>query len=404
MTASGCAVLGARSQVTRVQDLRIVHGAVSGSQGDRIVVVAIRHPDGTPADFFELDGDGRYSLLVTPGVFRIAAFRDRNADRVRQLDEPAVPLHAGPTVEISAKVQNFGFDGVLPSEADPTFDLAVDLSDPDVNSRHGLGGPPAGTLATLSDDRFSRANANRGLWRPADFLVDPGGGVFFLEPFDEDRTPVLFVHGMGGTPLDFEFLIGQLDRKRFQAWVMQYPSALRLETVADYLMLSLQDLRDGLGLEQVVVVAHSMGGLVSRAALNDLADTDDSDLVPLFVTISTPWSGHAAAASGVERSPVVLPVWRDMKPGSAFLQTLLVTPLPEWMEFQLFFGFEGSRSFRSRSGANDGVVTLASQLAPEAQQQARRLHGFPANHTEILRRDEVAEALNALLVQSREHW
>jgi pimeloyl-ACP methyl ester carboxylesterase len=209
---------------------------------------------------------------------------------------------------------------------------------------------------------------------------------------------------MGGTPLDFEFLIGQLDRKRFQAWVMQYPSALRLETVADYLMLSLQDLRDGLGLDQVVVVAHSMGGLVSRAALNDLADTDDSDLVPLFVTISTPWSGHAAAASGVERSPVVLPVWRDMKPGSAFLQTLLVTPLPEGMEFQLFFGFEGNRSFRSRGGANDGVVTLASQLAPEAQQQARRLQGFPANHTEILRRDEVADALNALLVQSRERW
>jgi pimeloyl-ACP methyl ester carboxylesterase len=400
VSAAGCALIGARSQVARVHDLRIIQGTVSGSEGDPVVAVAIREPEASVEDFFQLDGDGSYMLLVSPGHMRLAAFRDRNGDLVRQRDEPAVVLHPERAVEIRERVRYRGFDGILPRTADPSLDLAVDLSNSDLDTEFGLGGPPAGTLARLSDDRFSRANGDKGLWRPADFLVDPGGGVFFLEPFDPDRTPVLFVHGIAGTPKEFQFLIDELDRESFQPWVLHYPSALRLETVADFLHLSLRDLRDRLGFERVFLVAHSMGGLIARAALDEFREAELADAVPLLVSLSTPWSGHAAAAAGVQRSPVVLPAWRDMKPGSAFLNGLMETPLSEEVEFHLFFGFEGHRAFKGTGGTNDGVVAMASQLAAEAQRDAERLWGFPANHTDILRRHDVAEALNAVLARN----
>ncbi len=63
-----------------------------------------------------------------------------------------------------------------------------------------------GTLASLDDARFSQERAADGLWRPFDFILHAVPGLYFLEPFDPRRTPVLFVHGVSGTPRDFRFL------------------------------------------------------------------------------------------------------------------------------------------------------------------------------------------------------
>jgi pimeloyl-ACP methyl ester carboxylesterase len=371
----GCAVLQAGAQVSRIEELRIV-------------------------DFFVLDGDGKYMLLVSPGTYRVFGFADRNGDRIHQPDEPAAYLEFPPLLDLSERVFNAGFDLTLPAVPGDPPGISIDLSDPDLEANVGFGGSPPGTVAPLSDERFARQNGEKGLWRPVDFMLEGTGGLFFLEPYDSERTPVLFVHGAGGTPRDFTSLIEGLDRERFQAWALFYPSALRLKPLAGFLNLALRDLRARLGFKRVLVVAHSMGGLVVRAFLNKSVAPGDEGWVPLFVSISTPWEGHAAADAGVERSPVVLPSWRDMAPSSVFLSTLFETALPQAVEFHLLFGFEGHRRFRRTGGINDGVVSVASQLAPPAQRDARRLHGFPSNHTEILRNPEVSKVLNALLAAS----
>ena len=59
-------------------------------------------------------------------------------------------------------------------------------------------------MAALSDPRFDRDNGRMGLWEPFDFLLEVGAGVYMLEPYDPSRTPVVFVHGMGGSPREFE--------------------------------------------------------------------------------------------------------------------------------------------------------------------------------------------------------
>jgi pimeloyl-ACP methyl ester carboxylesterase len=400
MCSTGCALLRAGSQVSRIEELRIIAGKVAGSQGDSVVVVALRQPEQRIVDFFVLDGDGKYMLDVSPGSYRVLAFADRNGDRIHQLDEPAAYLTFPPLVDLAERVFNAGFDLTLPAVPGDPPGISIDLADPDLDANVGFGGPPPGTVVPLSDARFARENGEKGLWRPIDFMLERSGGLFFLEPYDAKRTPVLFIHGAGGTPRDFTSLIERLDRERFQAWALLYPSALRLKPLADFLNLALRDLRARLGFKRVLLVAHSMGGMVVRAFLNKSIAPGDEDWAPLFVSISTPWQGHAAAETGVQRSPVVLPSWRDMAPSSVFVRTLFQTPLPKTVEFHLFFGFEGHRRFRRTGGINDGVVAIASQLASQAQRDARRLHGFASDHTEILRNPEVSEILNALLAVS----
>ena len=121
--------------------------------------------------------------------------------------------------------------------------------------------------------------------------------------------------------------------------------------------------------------------------------------IPLFVTISTPWSGHAAAELGVNYSPAVVQVWRDMAPGSAYLKEIFETPLPAETAHHLVFTF--SRKSASFGPSDDQAVTVASQLRREAQKEATRLYGFDDTHIGILLDAEVSALLNRLLAESR---
>jgi pimeloyl-ACP methyl ester carboxylesterase len=146
------------------------------------------------------------------------------------------------------------------------------------------------------------------------------------------------------------------------------------------------------GYSRVVVVAHSMGGLVARAFVNRARTRGD---IALFVTMSTPWQGQAGAALGVEQAPVVAPSWYDMAPDSDFLQSLLAEPLPREIPFHLLFTY-GDPSALIR-GANDGAVTLSSQLDDRAQHQAVQVYGFDVGHGAILRSPAAAAELNRIL-------
>jgi len=81
-----------------------------------------------------------------------------------------------------------------------------------------------------------------------------------------------------------------------------------------------------------------------------------------FVTISTPWGGHAAAASGVDNAPVAVPSWFDMVPGSPFLRSLHGQPLPDSTNYYLLFGHKGDGTRVFNHSNTDGTVTLRSQL------------------------------------------
>ena len=106
--------------------------------------------------------------------------------------------------------------------------------------------------------------------------------------------------------------------------------------------------------KKVVVMAHSMGGLVSRSLVNTVVQKDAKQkLKVLFLTLSTPWGGHQAAQIGADHAPAVIPSWIDMIPNSPFQQELFATPLSDHVNYYLFFSFKGGHN-PFTNGNDDG--------------------------------------------------
>lgn len=125
-------------------------------------------------------------------------------------------------------------------------------------------------------------NATLGLLNPQ--KTDKHRGVFMLEPFDPHRIPVLMVHGLWSSPVTWMPMFNDLRsfdelRKNYQFWFYQYPTGQPFWLSATQMREDLNILRDRLdpdrryeALNQMVLVGHSMGGLVSRMQTLDSKD------------------------------------------------------------------------------------------------------------------------------------
>ncbi|MEI7927258.1 MAG: alpha/beta hydrolase [Verrucomicrobiales bacterium] len=240
-----------------------------------------------------------------------------------------------------------------------------------------------GEVARLDDPRFVATRGEDGLWTPATVAIHSGFGIYFLEPYDPSRTPVLFVHGAAGSPQDWKFAMEKIDRRRYQPWFYFYPSGGRLENAASILNEGIESLHNRYGFERLNVVAHSMGGLVSRRFIVKNAIEDRQDYIRTFLTFSTPWGGHEAAAMGVKWAPAVVPSWRDMEAGSDYLDHLFDQRLAGKVNCHLFYSHRAKRS-AVMPAENDGTVSVASQLRLEAKAEAVSVQGYDEDHVSIL--------------------
>jgi pimeloyl-ACP methyl ester carboxylesterase len=407
---TGCGMLAVKGQQATIDALCVISGHVEAEANvpaPLIVVLARqtgtdpgRRESWTIADHFILEGPGQWQFRASAGSYGLLAFQDLNRDLKAQPGEPYLRLDPDRLFSCAPGERRTDLTLLIPAGGRSRLDETIDISALQVRSfgdqlELSLGQMTAfGEIATLSDARFGPAVAEDGLWRPFDFLIKGGPGVYFLEPYDSSKTPVLFVHGINGTPQNFRTLIDRLDRTRFQPWVYYYPSGGSLSMVADHLTQTMRTLRLRHGFRSFVVVAHSMGGLVSRGFLLRYREGGGGAAVPLFVTIATPWDGHKAAEMGT-KSPVVVRVWTDMAPGSQYLRSLYARD-PNVPHHLLFSFRQGGLSLGE---ANDGTVTVASQLRPEAQQGALRIEGFNETHMSVLESAAVSERLNELLGQ-----
>ena len=109
-------------------------------------------------------------------------------------------------------------------------------------------------------------------------------GLYMLEPYDPDRIPLVFVHGLISTPRMWRNVINELEtdpelRRRYQCMVFAYPtgnpplySALRLREALGKFYGQHPGARDA------VLVGHSMGGILSRAQVTSV-DREDWDAI-----------------------------------------------------------------------------------------------------------------------------
>ena len=379
----GCALFKLREDVRISKDSCLLFGEVlhpSKRQKPIIVVAYSRSGEVVQiADYAVLSEPGQYELLVQEGVYEIFAFEDANGSLSYDPDEPAGFYGKPDPVKAQMGGGIVGLDillGTSGKKPAPTFAGSL------AAFSGGKSKPPtsAGFVASLDHPAFSAENGASGFWAPLEYFRRTGCNIFFLEPYDPKKTPILFVHGAAGSPQDWRCFIQHLDRSRYQPWVFYYPSGARLDTIYFLLQTKLYELHRKYDFETLYVVAHSMGGLVSRAAI--IESSTFSDSIGLFVSISSPWGGEQRAKTGVEKSPAVIPSWKDVEPDSPFIQRIFAQKLDPSIRYYLFFGHKGGGSLFRQN--NDNTVTLESMLDPRAQTDALKVIGLNEDHVSIL--------------------
>ena len=398
LLSNGCAVLGLRQDLSILDQTAEVSGKVAATHNSEspIFVALYQDKEGKQTLYaYQIAySSGEFRFLMPPGTYYLFAFEDKNEDATFQPDEwagwygdpspltaTAGDIYRNVTLTLRAPA---GARLELPQRYPPSL-TAVPMELPDGR---------IGTVAPLSDPRFGPKYASRGVWEPVKFIREPGAGIFFLRPYEEGKIPILFAHGSGGYPQQWVPIIENLDRSRFQPWILHYPSGLRLGMLGEFLEKYLVKLQMKYRFGRLFIVAHSMGGLISRSALNHNIENRQVPFITLLVTISTPWQGHPTAAYGVDQSPLIVPSWYDMVPGSSFLEGLHSPPLPPGVTFALLFGFRGEETI---SGAlSDGGVLLSSMLDNDMQRAASKVYGFDEDHGTILKSPAVIQELNRI--------
>ena len=394
---SGCSFSKLKKDLKEQERMVKIEGEVTAQTATKapIMVALLTNDPLQPrlVSYKIMTAPGQFTFFAEPDIYRIFAYEDVNRDQRYQADERAGK--SKPIAFTNAGAHNENLTIKLPDL--PDQDLVRKIEDIRARGKIDLVNARShpGKVVTIDDPTFKNEFATMGLWQPFKFIQEVPLGIFFMEDYQEAKTPVLFVHGINGSPTVFKPLIDNLDRTIFQPWLAYYPSGVKLDLIADYLYSLLEELQARHSFKKISIVAHSMGGLVSRALINLHSKKNDSFFFNHLITISTPWAGHGAAEMGLKYAPAVIPVWNDVVPGSEFLKNLFSLELPSNTPFYLLFSFKGKSRFAG--GNSDGVVTIASQLHPEAQKSAVFVRGFNEDHNSILTNNDVSNLLNQIL-------
>ena len=160
---------------------------------------------------------------------------------------------------------------------DPYFNHSIRLGDRDVPLAGDRTTPRAlqvseGIMSTLEltglfDSDFRRPGVKAGL--------------YLMRPYQPGKIPVVLVHGLYSSPRSFLQNMNELENDpaiadRYQFWVFLYPTGLPIPSSSLDLRNALVDIRNTLDpehddpvLDQMVLIGHSMGGLLSKMMIQN---------------------------------------------------------------------------------------------------------------------------------------
>ena len=114
--------------------------------------------------------------------------------------------------------------------------------------------------------------------------TENNAGLFMLEPYQAGKVPVIFVHGLLSAPTTWIAMANELQSRpelkdRIQLWGFEYPTGQAFVGSAADLREQLWRFREQLdpergdpALDQMVLIGHSMGGLISKLQVTDSQD------------------------------------------------------------------------------------------------------------------------------------
>ena len=159
---------------------------------------------------------------------------------------------------------------------DPTVHETVPSPEGPISLRADFTAPYA---VLLSRTRFARGALLTAL--RYERAASHESGIYLLEPYDPNKIPLLMVHGLVSSPLAWRELtnavLGDATlRSRYQVWHAVYPTGIPyLHAAADFrdkltaMREQLDPELDDFATGQLVVVAHSKGGLLSRTLVSN---------------------------------------------------------------------------------------------------------------------------------------
>jgi uncharacterized alpha/beta hydrolase family protein len=324
-----------------------------------------------------LSQSAAFYLPVPPGMYYLAAFQDLNDNGLYDPHEDCAQF--GVHDLINAAPQHFVSDLKMVLDfgnlnSCPHLDR-IAISKQEISNQAEAG------KTVLPSELFDRrTHVGLGYMKPYYFLKKMGANIWFVEPYDPEKIPILFIHGAGGSPANWKYFVENLNDSVYQPWFFYYPSGLSLEFSAKILALKIQELKTRYEFEQLAIVAHSMGALVTRSLF--VHAQKSFPYIKLFVSLSAPWGGVESAKLGAEKSPIKVASWRDLATDSYFINSLYESRLPETVRHYLLFGYKDKQN--SLDPNSDGVITFKSMLDNRAQQEAIRVYGFNQNHASIL--------------------
>ena len=134
--------------------------------------------------------------------------------------------------------------------------------------------------AIASQDAVASVAASPDDSLPTAPIVQPSGAapaqLLFLDPYQPGKVPVVLIHGLFSSPEDWSDAIGHLRTApgfadRFQIWAFRYPTGQGFLQSAAALRIQLRAAVDTLdpqriepSLHRMVLVGHSMGGLIAK--------------------------------------------------------------------------------------------------------------------------------------------
>ncbi len=306
----------------------------------------------------------------------------------------------------------------------------------------------------LSNPAFDVATA--GLLRPETLLSKANGarplmGLYMVQPYEPGKIPVLMVHGLWSSPMTWMAMFNDLRsipeiRDHYQFWFYLYPTAQPFWLSAAMLRRDLADLRQVLdpqrrepALDQMVLIGHSMGGLVARLQtvssedrfwravsekpFEELKASPDvlerlracfffqpNPSIRRVITIGTPHRGSSFSnqttqwlAAKLIRLPSMILLSQEtlfrenrdffaensllrittsidsLSPKTAIFPVLISCPKPPWVTYHNIIGMIPRRGFFGKLSSGDGVVSYESAHMDDVESELI----VPADHSSV---------------------
>ena len=141
---------------------------------------------------------------------------------------------------------------------------------------------------------------------------DPRYGLFLDDDWQQrtsERPLVIIIHGYGSNAEEFDALRNRLRDTGLATGVFSYPNDARVALSGRELGSALHAFERRYPDRRLALIAHSMGGLLSRVAIED-PDTGTVGNIDQLIMVATPNQG-----SNLARVPVSLDIWQNWLDG-----------------------------------------------------------------------------------------